>query len=162
MASTWLLLVPRQRLSSLLIFFYSNFVWNCFNTNPQSIWVSPPLISTEKKWRTFCVIYICMYIIRVDSWSGNWIPIWQNTDQDSRHCLLCVSCQNIPIWSSTRKMLIMLKYLLLLTLWVTFDKDALALKVLEIYICSVPFVKIYLLEKENQKKQPERKVMTLR
>ena len=31
-------------------------------------------------------------------------------------------------------MLIMLKYLLLLTLWVTFDKDALALKVLEIYI----------------------------
>ena len=37
------------------------------------------------------------------------------------------------------------------TLWVTFDKDGLALKVLEIYICSVPFVKIYLLENENQK-----------
>ena len=37
------------------------------------------------------------------------------------------------------------------TIWVTFDKDALALKVLEIYICSVPFVKIDLLEKENQK-----------
>ena len=35
------------------------------------------------------------------------------------------------------------------TLWVTFDKDALALKVLEIYICSVHFVEIYLLEKEN-------------
>ena len=38
-----------------------------------------------------------------------------------------------------------------MTLWVTFDKDACALKVLEIYICSVPFVNKTLLEKENKK-----------